>query len=91
MRGGAIVEGERRVVQGIERVNTLVYGLVHAAGLAALLAAASATPGDVFHGVLFDIIHCVEELRRGGGVRVVWAVGRLEGESWLIVEGKIDC
>ena len=68
------MERERGVVHGIERVNTLVYGLVHAAGLAALLAAASTTSGDVFHGVLFDIIHCVEELR--GGVRVVGVIAR---------------
>ena len=76
------------MVHGIERVNTLVYGLVRAAGLAALLAAASATSGDVFHGVLFDIIHCVEELRGGeSGMGCC----EMEGESWLIVEGKIDC
>ena len=74
-------------------MNTLVYGLVHGAGLAALLAAASATSGDVFHGVLFDIIHCVEELRGGGecGMGCCEMVGENWLINWLIFEGKIDC
>ncbi len=56
------------MVHGIERVNTLVDGLVHAAGLAALLAAfAAAAAGDVFEGVLFDVIHWVGLGGRVGG------------------------
>ena len=53
-----------RVLRLETGVFTLVDGLIHAAGLTALLvpsassSSSSAAAGHVFHGVLFDVVHC---------------------------------
>lgn len=53
----------RESIGKAEHVHTLINSLIHRAVLpssaaAALLVVVTAAAGEVFHGVLFDVVHC---------------------------------